>query len=134
MQLKYLELLKQGRECEQSNLSYSFYWKYLLGKFLLKNYMVFKHNNKYTRTCFPLNFKLFVSADVKFHICDKINHNFSVGNSKYGINYPRIREPWDMYTNQIEKIRCWNCDIQNFCFQCLATSARDKEFEFDNCE
>jgi len=102
-----------------------FYNRYFMGR-----------NGKYTSTCSPDDFRLFVSSLGNFHICERINTNFSIGNYETGIDYDRVKTVFDRYDNVLVNNRCDQCLAKNSCFLCFATAAHGDDFVIDRekCE
>ena len=78
--------------------------------------------------CLPGIYKIFVSTDGKFHACEKINHHFSVGNYKFGIDYLKIKE---LITKFVKSVRtgCTKCYAARFCPICYAAVCKENCFD-----
>lgn len=100
------------------------------GKFKLKNV---GHCRKFTGTCFPGGTKVFIDCDGGFHICEKINSNFTIGNVDFGFDFEKIRAIVKAYNEEIIKNKCWECEWWSLCAMCLALAAKNKVFKFE-CE
>lgn len=88
----------------------------------------------YTGTCVPGE-KIYVTIDGKFHICEKINSNYSIGDINNGLDYEKIGEIIDNY-NRITKNRCEHCNVKRFCNICFSQCSTDKEYfekDLKNC-
>lgn len=84
--------------------------------------------------CPPLNAKLTVSTNGDYHICEKVNENYSIGNTQNGIDK---KKAYKYYRNVID-IRinsCSSCKIKNLCNPCFANlNRKGKTFELKNEE
>lgn len=81
--------------------------------------------------CIPGAHKLTVDVDGRFHICEKISPQFSIGNIENGFDYSKIA----LYVNQLIAIRqlhCQNCNIKNRCSLCYVQMESDNCFSFDH--
>lgn len=69
--------------------------------------------------CSPLSSKLLVDTDGKFHICEKVNGNYPIGNVESGID---IDKAYSYYADllQIRSKYCSECKIHNLCNPCFA--------------
>ena len=76
-------------------------------------------------SCFPGSRKLFVAVDGSFHICERINNKFPIGNLISGFNIPRITEIMNDYASLMNANDCLNCEAVRFCDKCYALLAAD---------
>jgi uncharacterized protein len=100
------------------------------GKFLRAGYSLINRKPLFSATCIPGK-KIFVSSDGNFHLCEKINHRFSIGNYLEGIDYGRVEKLWEDYNKQIIRNRCNKCFALHYCDVCFATVAKDGYFDAD---
>lgn len=84
--------------------------------------------------CLPGIKKLFVDTDGNFHMCEKINPYFSIGDVENGFDLNKIYENIERYI-QIINTHCQNCWALRFCSDCYisaiegnAYSNRRKEY------
>lgn len=95
------------------------------------NRFKFYHNNiffeAFTGTCIPGD-KLYVDTEGRFHICEKINGNFPIGNIYEGLNLEKVSEIIEKYNIEVLS-KCKKCVISRICGSCYATFAADKTFE-----
>lgn len=63
--------------------------------------------------------KIFVDTDGIFHICEKVNYNFPIGNSKEGLNYPNILKILQKWATRILEY-CSGCAYKSICGICFA--------------
>lgn len=80
------------------------------------------YKTKFTAMCFPGGLKLFVDSDGKFHICERIKANLTIGNVDKGIDYEKIRSIHRQWADVIIKNRCWECAAWSICGVCAAQS------------
>ncbi len=88
-----------------------------------------KNMIKYTGTCMP-GLKLFVSVDGQFHMCEKINYHFPIGDHKVGLNFPQIKRIMDKYFESIiDKKDCHICVCRHMCSICFSNVGKDGYFD-----
>lgn len=80
----------------------------------------------YTSTCVPGE-KLFVRHDGTYHMCEKINHHFPIGNVEQGLNIESIINIIALYNQQISP-NCASCPIKRYCPVCYANTATQEGF------
>ena len=74
--------------------------------------------------------KLAVSPDGSFHICEKMNTNYPIGNCYKGIDSKNVYSIMkNYYDNIIKKNECHLCIAREFCGICFATVDTNKLFE-----
>lgn len=81
-----------------------------------------KTNHIPTASCTPFANKLFVSADGKFHPCEKVGYKYSLGsvdeNGHIQINYQDILERYNGYYDRMAE-KCIKCYRATSCVTCL---------------
>lgn len=81
-----------------------------------------KMNHIPTASCTPFANKLFVSADGKFHPCEKVGHDYPLGyideNFNVKIDYKSILDRYNGYYDRIAQ-KCIKCYRVNSCTTCL---------------
>ena len=79
--------------------------------------------------------RLFISADGKFHICEKINDTFSFGDVETGFDFSQMADIAREYVDII-KTNCLDCEIRFLCMRCYANFTKNSYFELDRtfCE
>lgn len=82
----------------------------------------------FTGTCIPGE-KLYVMPDGSFHVCEKINPNYSIGNTEKGLDFNKIADMINSYNQNISK-HCVNCDINKLCSNCFVKFATTEDFRF----
>lgn len=80
----------------------------------------------YTGTCIPGR-KLFVDVDGVFHICERINQTFPIGNIYTGLDYSRIAELINDYCNHLDV--CPDCPVKKSCPNCYCAFALTGNFK-----
>jgi uncharacterized protein len=78
---------------------------------------------------------LYVGVDGTFHICEKINDKFPIGNVESGFDFSKMIAYINEYIGIIKKY-CLTCEINCLCMRCFVNFARDGRFEIDKefCE
>ncbi len=71
--------------------------------------------------CFPGLRKLFVAVDGSFHICERINPLFSIGDISSGFDFAKITKIINDFTTILNHERCLRCEAVRFCSNCYAT-------------
>lgn len=99
-------------------------------KFTRSGYSLLKRKPIFSATCVPGK-KIFVSSDGNFHVCEKINHKFSIGDCQKGIDFEKVRKMWEDFNSQVVKERCNKCFAVHYCDVCFATVAKDGYFDAD---
>ncbi|HEY5587742.1 MAG TPA: hypothetical protein VIK86_02165, partial [Candidatus Paceibacterota bacterium] len=87
----------------------------------------------YTGCCVPGE-KIYVTVDGKFHICEKINPNYSIGDIDRSIDYKKIASLINEY-NAVMCDDCVDCNITRLCNYCFMKCANSEGFAMDkrNC-
>lgn len=94
-------------------------------KFLTNN-RFFIHN---TSTCVPGD-KIYVDTEGNFHICEKINGNFSIGDVEKGLDMRLIKKVILNFNKNILS-KCSKCNISRICSMCYASVAASTDFKFE---
>ena len=82
------------------------------------------NNNKYllsTGTCFPFTKKMFITVNGKILPCERINHQFSLGQvyeDRIELNEEYVANRYNYYDSKCVK-QCVNCACNKFCPQCM---------------
>lgn len=84
---------------------------------------------KYTATCFP-GYKIFVSTDGTFYLCERVSTSFPIGNVNEGLNYGKIVKMIQKYFDHMDK--CNNCKIRTRCRFCFKDFETDQGFNFSS--
>lgn len=79
--------------------------------------------------------RVFVDAVGTFHICEKINNAFAIGNLNDGLDFRRMARILKQFTEVIKE-NCMTCDVKFLCTRCFCNFAGDGTFEIpaDFCE
>ncbi|WP_310830737.1 radical SAM protein [Paenibacillus pedocola] len=80
----------------------------------------------FTSTCVPGE-KIYVTADGKIHMCEKINEKHWIGNVDDGLDYGKITSIVNEYNKNICD-HCEDCNFTRFCSMCFVQCATDKGF------
>lgn len=81
----------------------------------------------YTGACLPGR-KLAVDPDGTFHICERINHRFPIGNVAVGLDEERALRVVDQYFASLPD--CDQCWARNLCTICYAAVCEEGGFDF----
>lgn len=85
------------------------------------------HRHTYTGTCQPGR-RLTVSTDGRFHLCERINEEFPIGDVTSGVDWERAAALLQQYYDQLPDCdRCWARPI---CGTCMANNCQGDHFEF----
>lgn len=85
-------------------------------------------NGVYTSACTPGR-RLAVSTDGKFHLCERTNERFSIGDVERGLDLDRCREIQRQYYRSLPDCEC--CWARAICQFCFAAVCKGTEFEFE---
>ncbi|MDT9547362.1 MAG: radical SAM protein [Chlorobium sp.] len=67
--------------------------------------------------CTPSAQRLFVSVDGKFHICEKIDNAYPIGNIETGVDHQSVERFFDTYSElSRDCLNCWACRLCSLCF------------------
>ncbi|MBE5856842.1 MAG: radical SAM protein [Lachnospiraceae bacterium] len=89
------------------------------------------HENELRGICIPGSHKLAVDVIGNFHICEKINPNYSIGDVWGGLDFKKIAE----YISDVLLIfneKCKSCNIRNVCNMCYVNLEGDGKFTFND--
>lgn len=88
----------------------------------------------FTASCVPGE-KIYVTTDGKFHICEKINPNYPIGDVENGLDWTKICNLINDYRKAI-CTKCSTCNVTRFCTLCFQHCATDKKLKkpLDACE
>ncbi len=78
--------------------------------------------------CIPGLRRVFVSTDGLFHICEKMNENFPIGDVEKGLDFGKIKNIIDQYV-QKSAGRCRRCWAVRLCSLCFLSATTDR-FDF----
>lgn len=73
--------------------------------------------------------KIAVDCDGNFHVCEKMNHNFPIGNYMEGIDILKVRKIIQKWKEATKK--CIHCPISGLCGICYATCCADDKFDIE---
>ncbi|MEO1781496.1 SPASM domain-containing protein [Enterococcus diestrammenae] len=83
-------------------------------------------DNSMRGACIPGSYKLSVDVDGAFHMCEKINPNYSIGSVYDGIDEDAQLDVMSNFFKEINK-KCKNCNIKNLCNICYVSAETEKE-------
>lgn len=81
----------------------------------------------YTGTCLPGR-RLAVSTDGRFHMCERINEEFPIGDVHTGVDWARAAALLQSYYDALPE--CENCWARSICGTCMANNCRGDTFGF----
>lgn len=81
----------------------------------------------FTSCCVPGE-KIYVTVDGNYHVCEKINTNFPIGNVSEGIIWSRVLTMITEYKKNICN-NCKTCNVTRFCSLCFQHCCTDKIFK-----
>ncbi len=74
--------------------------------------------------------KIYIGADAKFYICEKMGNNLPIGQVGNGLDFKRMSEIIDIFQNLIKE-KCFSCPVRFLCNRCYATFADKTGFSID---
>lgn len=86
-----------------------------------------ERRQSYTGTCQPGR-RLAVSTDGKFHLCERVNEHFPIGDVTSGVNFARCDELLEHYYDALPD--CESCWAHSICGICLAQVGEKGTFVF----
>jgi uncharacterized protein len=72
--------------------------------------------------------RIYIDATGGFHICERINDKFSIGNIDEGLNFAKMLDIIKSFTRLIKQ-NCLNCDVRFLCTRCFCSFGGDGTFE-----
>lgn len=67
--------------------------------------------------CIPSAQRLFVTVDGKFHICEKIDNSYPIGDIETGVDHQSVERFFDTYSELSQDcMNCWACRVCSLCF------------------
>ena len=85
----------------------------------------------FTGVCFPGGEKVYIDSKGRFHICEKMNPNFSIGDIDKGFDYEKIKALRYAYIEEVIRQRCWECNFWFMCNMCYAYTTANKEIKIE---
>jgi len=87
----------------------------------------------YTRACIPGK-RIFVDVNGYYHVCEKVNDTFPIGNVNDGLDFEKINILLNDYFNHMDK--CTKCEITRQCDCCFQQFMTDNGFSYSSkvCE
>jgi len=83
----------------------------------------------FTGVCFPGGEKVYIDSKGRFHICEKMNPHFSIGDIYKGFDYEKIKALKVAYIEEVIRQKCWQCDFWFMCNMCFAYATYNKEIK-----
>lgn len=79
----------------------------------------------YTSACIPGN-RLFIDVKGNFHMCEKANQHFAIGDLDTGLDHNKIQDIINRYNSQLTN--CHRCPISRLCDFCYVSLMKEKNF------
>jgi len=128
----YIEHKLQGKHFFKGDFCYHFIEDPLVNVFQRIHSYGLASPPWYTGTCLPGR-KLAVTPDGRFHICERINEHFPIGDVEKGIDENKIMGVVNKYFQNLPD--CHLCWARNLCTICYATACTKGGFDFTfHCE
>lgn len=83
----------------------------------------------FTGACIPGE-KIFVDVDGKFHICERVNGTYPIGDIEVGLDFGKIKEIVLEYLRHMDK--CDSCKLKRSCDKCFGHFMADKRFLYSS--
>jgi uncharacterized protein len=80
----------------------------------------------YSGACIPGK-KIFVDCTGNFHLCERVNEHFPIGNVNNGLDFQSIATLINRYNEHLDS--CGSCSINRACGKCYTSFALDGSFE-----
>lgn len=94
-----------------------------------RDYTRTEHIESYTGRCLP-GTKIAVRPDGTFHMCERINERFPIGDVENGLDFAAIRRVMERYDAEVVEAQgCARCVAQRFCPVCYAQACTDDGFD-----
>jgi uncharacterized protein len=74
--------------------------------------------------------RLYLDSGGSFHICEKMNNRFSIGDVEKGFDFERMESLVGEFTSVV-KTHCRDCSIRYLCKRCFVTFGGDGTFRID---
>ncbi len=123
----YLSYRRTGRKVTRDQFLYHMIEEPLLPVFerVMRSGSVPKSG--YTGACQPGK-RIAVAVDGTFHLCERINQKFPIGNVESGLDLDKCADVYDRYFKALPE--CGECWARSACTVCFAQVAEDREFVF----
>ncbi|OPX77971.1 MAG: molybdenum cofactor biosynthesis protein A [Methanosaeta sp. PtaB.Bin039] len=94
---------------------------------LFRSISIYPHHPlmPFTGACIPGR-KIFVDVNGFYHLCEKVNSDFPIGNVNEGLNFKKIYKLIVNYNSCMDK--CPECGVARRCNFCYKSFATDKDF------
>ncbi len=126
MEGKNIQSEQKKSQLQQCNWFYKKIVSYPIEKYFRgSGTFIRSFSNSFSAACFPGGLRLFIDVDGKFHICEKMDESFSIGNCDCGYDINRIKIILNTWKKEIEKRKCWECDCVSECSFCYASQGRN---------
>ena len=109
-----------------------FYWKSDIANIEIKEVKkptrIHGTNMTYTGTCSVIEDQMFVNAQGKLELCEK-GPEFFIGDIYNGVNIDFLIDLDYKWKKEIQKLKCWECQIKFLCPQCFEKGINEKTGE-----
>ncbi|MCP2604596.1 radical SAM protein [Candidatus Aminicenantes bacterium AH-873-B07] len=84
--------------------------------------------------CIPGSRRIYVDVYGNFHMCEKIDHTFKIGDWWKGVDYQKVKSIWREFQKEVLS-KCKNCINLSTCNICMAAVGKKGKFVTDGlCE
>ena len=127
LKIKYMQFLSDEHDNDKHTLDSVF-----RGSYYKISCRPYSRRTVYTGNCFPGS-KLFISTDGVFHLCERINDCFPIGDCDTGFDFGKIYKlKKDFYESVIKKENCSTCIARHSCSVCFVVAAESSSFNTDS--
>lgn len=74
--------------------------------------------------------RLYLDSSGRFHVCEKINNTFPIGDVDNGFDFERMEAMVNEFAAKVKK-HCLDCSIRYLCKRCYVAFGGDGKFEID---
>jgi len=99
----------------------------LRGVRVIKHGLAKKNLSTRANTCL-FDDRLFVDSEGNFHVCERINESFPIGNVRDGFDFGKMKKMLKGFVDLIKK-ECLDCEIRSLCNKCFTAFAGKNRFE-----
>lgn len=93
--------------------------------------MVCYFNDPIAKNCIPGSHKMMVDSDGIYHICEKMDPHYDIGNVEIGLDFEKIANHMNRYA-QIRSENCSECTFHNICPMCYTNCQSGDGLQFSN--
>ncbi|UPK43612.1 radical SAM protein [Paenibacillus pabuli] len=121
---RFIRDLIEASKCERFESEATNFSKTILKSIIFEPMMNLAYNDNLMRGgCIPGIHKLAVDSDGKFHMCEKINPHYPVGDVNTGLDFSMQAKYMNQFFESLSE--CNNCNLKNICNLCYVTTETD---------